>query len=283
MRRTWFPLLLLLFLTSCPPDLEREPSYLFIEGFELETTAGEGAATSAITEVWAFADEAFIGVFPLPGRVPVFRTGEVVIRLEAGVHQDGRSITPDSYPFYTPVEQTLTLIGGETIDLGRPVIRYRDRTTFGFVEGFEPGFERVFTDPLTPGGVIAVQSDEVRSGGAAGAIVLSDANRLSEVATGLTFRDLNLVPITVWLEVDFLADAPTIFGVIGQRDLSIVRVFDPGFLPRDNWTKIYFNLSPVVGSADLPELRIALSSLLPNELGAGTVYLDNLKLLYFTP
>ncbi len=281
-----YPLLILLLpflLTSCPSDLEMEPAFVLIEGFQLETSPDGGAATAEITEVWAFAEEEFIGAFPLPARIPVFRAGNTTIRLEAGIHQDGRSVTPDIYPFYTSVERNLELASGTNIDLGRPTIGYRNNTVFGFVEGFESGSPRVFTDVLTTGPGIEVQSTVVRSGEAAGAIELSDASRLFEVVTGSTFRDLNRVPITVWLEVDFLADAPTLFGVVGQSNATRVKVFDPGFLPRNSWTKIYFNLSPVIGSANLDELRIALSSLLPEQVATGTVYLDNLKLLYFVP
>ena len=283
MIRSFFFLVLLISLAACPADLETEPAYVLIEGFNLETETAEGAPTSAITEVWAFADEEFIGVFPLPGRIPLFRTGALTLRLEAGVHQDGRSVTPEIYPFYTHFERDLELLGGETIELGRVDVGYRDATVFGFVDGFEEGEARAFTDALSPGGTVTPQSAVVRSGAQAGAITLSDTARLVEVATGVTFRDLNVPPVNVWMEVDFLADAPTLFGVIGQRDGTPVRVFDPGFLPRPDWTKIYFNLGPVIGSADLAELRIALSTLLPTDLGSGSVYLDNLKLLYLRP
>ncbi|WP_116108625.1 hypothetical protein [Lewinella sp. IMCC34191] len=283
MRRPLLTLLLPLLLMACPEDLENEPAYLLVDGFELVTAGGEGAGTEDIREVWAFADGEFMGVFPLPGRIPIFQLGEVTIRLEAGVHQDGRSVTPEIYPFYTAVERTVTLMGGEQIEIGRPQIRYRDRTVFGFVEDFESGEPQIFTDVAGGRGNWRVQSDVVRSGNAAGAIMLTDSNRLFEAATNTTFRDLNAPPINVWLEVDFLSEAPTLFGVLGTGGNAGVRVFDPGFVPRTSWTKIYFNLGPVIGSAGLGELRIALSSLLPDDLAGGTVYLDNLKLLYFTP
>ena len=281
--RGWLCFAALLTLCACPPDLEEAPAYVLIEGFDLITAPGEGAPTTDIREVWAFADGEFIGVFPLPARVPVFRSGPVTLRFEAGIRQDGRSVTPDIYPFYTPVEQTLELLPDATVALGMLDIGYRRETVFGFVEDFEATTGRVFTDVLTAGNTIRSQTGTVRSGGAAGAIELSDTSRLFEAATGITFRKLNEVPINVWLEVDFLADAPTLFGVIGPQNVGTTRVFDPGFLPRADWTKIYFNLGPVIGSADLDELRVALSSLLPDDLTGGTVYLDNVKLLYFVP
>ncbi len=282
MRRSPLLLLALLF-ASCPADLDLTPAFLTVTEFELATAVDEGAPTTAITEVWAFADEEFIGVFPLPARIPILKVGSTDIRLEAGIRQDGRSATPDVYPFYAPYTRTLELVGGQTIDLGVLPIRYRDETVFGLVEDFESDRNRVFTQAIAGSSTLVAQRTVVRSGAAAGAISLADTNRLVELASAQTFVNLNQVPINVWLEVDYQSDAPGVFGVIGQRDGLTVRVFDPGFLPRSGWTKIYFNLGPVVGSADLTEFRIALSVLLDAERAAGTVYLDNLKLLYLRP
>ncbi|MBB4079106.1 hypothetical protein GGR28_001723 [Lewinella aquimaris] len=281
--RPLFLLSLTLLLTACPPDLEVAPALLLVEDFSLSTTEGQGAPTTEITEVWAFADEEFIGVFPLPARIPLLRVGTVAIRLEAGIHQDGRSVTPDIYPFYTSFSSSIDVASGQTLDLGVLPIRYRDETVFGFIEDFEPGRGRTFTEILAGTGGIRPQTDVVRSGGAAGAVELGDSNRLAEIATGQTFTGLATVPINVWLEVDYRGDAPAVFGVIGEQNGIAVRVFDPGFLPRDNWTKIYFNLGPVIGSSGLEQLQVAISTLLGDERDRGTVYLDNLKLLYFPP
>lgn len=273
----------LVLCTSCPADFDSEPVFVTVTGFELSTGAGEGAATSDITEVWAFAEGDFLGVFPLPARIPLVRQGEVTLRLEAGIRQDGRSVTPDIYPFYTPVERSVTLVPGEILDFGILPIRYRAATIFGFIEDFEPGRSRVFTEQLVGQGGLVPQSTVVFSGGVAGRLSLTADNNLVELASAELLRDLNEIPINVWLEVDYLSDVPVVFGVVGQQLGSPVRVFDPGFLPRGEWTKIYFNLSPVIGAADLAELQVALSALLPPELTEGNLFLDNVKLLYLQP
>lgn len=269
----------LLFL-GCPPDVDA-PTIVIIDGFELTTRAGEGAATTDIREVWVFAGGEFLGTYPLPARIPLFRRGPTELRFEAGIRENGRSVTPNIYPFYTPVERTLDLQADAQVDLGTLHIGYRPETEFGFVEGFEDDRGRVFTQSLSASGVLPrVQREIVRSGAAAGAVIVNDTVPIAEVATAETYADLNRVPINVWLEVDYRGEAPTVFGVVGSRGGVPVRVFDPGFLPRGEWTKIYFNLSPVVGTADLEELRVAFSSLLPNDRSSATLYLDNLKLLY---
>lgn len=275
--------ILAIWLTSCPPDLVVAPAFVTVDGFELTTAGNEGAASTAVTEVWAFADEEFIGVYPLPARIPLLRVGEVNLRLEAGIRQDGRSATPEIYPFYSPAVLDIVAESARTISLGTLAIRYRPEAIFGFIEDFEVSRERVFTERILGNTDIIVQESIVRSGAAAGAIAFTDSSRIAEFATNRAFTDLNRVPINVWLEVDYLSEVPAIFGVIGQRNGRIVRVFDPGFLPRSEWTKIYFNLGPVIGEADLPELRVIISGLLSDDLLAGTVYLDNLKMLYLRP
>jgi hypothetical protein len=280
----FLPLLLLpLLFTSCPPDLAVAPAFVTIEGFTLRTLPDQGVATTDITEVWAFrGDGEFLGVFPLPARIPIAFVGPTDLRFEAGIRQDGRSETPDIYPFYTPVSRQLELVSGETLDLGTLEIGYRDHTVFGFVEGFEDG-NRVFTRQLAGDTGIVVQNQVVRSGAGAGAIFLGDSSRLVELATQRFFLDLNTPPINFWLEVDFRSDAAAIFGVVGQRNGFLDGLFDPGFLPRSEWTKIYFNLGPVIGQADLDEFNVAFSTVLDNERSAGIVYLDNMKVLYFQP
>ncbi|WP_116127597.1 hypothetical protein [Lewinella sp. IMCC34183] len=274
-------LLPVLLLTACPADLEVEPAFVTVDGFQLEAGPGRGAATMDVREVWAFADGEFIGVFPLPARIPLYRVGPVNLRLEAGIRQDGRSVTPDIYPFYTPFERSVDLQSGVTQELGELPVTYRPETVFGFVEDFEATTPRVFTEVLAGAGGITVQTDVVRSGAAAGAVILSDTSTLVEVATQRSYAGLSETPVNVWLEVDYRGDGLGLFGVVGTQGGLPVRVFDPGFLPRDTWTKLYVNLSPVVGSSGLAELRVALSTVLPPELARGTVYLDNLKLLYF--
>ena len=275
--------LMLLTLTACPPDLETDPTFVTVEGFTLTTADREGAATQDITEIWAFANNTFIGVFPLPARIPLFSPGPVELRLEAGIRQDGRSVTPEPYPFYAPAVRNLTLESGTTIDLGDLPIRYRSDATFAFIEDFEPFTERVFTDLINGQGALVVQREVVRSGGAAGAVSLTDTSRLVELATGQTFSELSRIPINVWLEADYLSTAPAVFGVIGVANGASVRQFDPGFLPRGQWTKIYFNLGPIIGSSGLNDLQVSFSALLPEDRSEGTVYLDNLKLLYLRP
>lgn len=275
-----FPLAALLSFSGCPPDNEFPPAFILLDGFDLQTP-DLGPSTSDISEVWVFANGAFVGAFPLPARIPVLRSGSTEMRFEPGVKQNGISTTPEIYEFYTPVSRTLDLVPGETINLGTPVIGYKPEVKFAIFETFEPGIRRAFTEVVRGDTMLVPTQDFVRTGAFSGKIYLSDTNPLVEVASTQTFTGLTNERPYVWLEVDFRSDANAQWGVTGVEGIEVIRYFDPGFRPQNEWTKIYFNLSETIIFSTLSEYQLNLTTLLPEELSEGAVYLDNIKLLYF--
>ena len=273
-----FPAVLL--LSHCTEDLEMAPAFVTVEDLDL-VTPGLSGSTSDITEVWAFANEQFVGSFRLPARIPIFFAGETNLSFQAGVRRNGISATPEIYDFYAPATRTIELTPGETIDLGRLEINYRDDVQFGFIEDFEPETERVFTTRLSGTEELNAQSTVVRSGLASGKFTLTEDSPLLELATNKQLTGLFQARPYVWLEVDFLSEAPVAWGVIGQQNNMEVRPFDPTFLPRSTWTKIYFDMSEVVAVSQLDELEVFLSGILLSENPEAEVYLDNIRLLYF--
>lgn len=273
-------LLLLLLFTGCPADREIAPAFVLVQDFRLETP-NLGAATEDITEVWVFTDNTFIGAFPLPARIPVPQVGTTELRLEAGVRQNGISTTPEIYEFYTPVNRSLELVPGETIDLGVLEIGYRADVRFAVFENFEPGVVRVFTDQVVGTATLEASTERVRSGEFSGRLLLNADDRLVEIASEELLEGLTDVRPYVWLELDYLSDVPVVWGVTGNLGIEPIRVFDPGFNPRDGWTKIYFNLSEIIVRSTLEEYQLIFSALLLDAEEEGTLYLDNIKLLYF--
>ena len=275
-------LAILLSFTGCPADLEVIPAFVTIDGFDLQTPE-LGPSTSDISEVWVFAGENnnFIGAFPLPARIPIPRTGSTDLRFEPGVKQNGVSVTPEIYEFYTPVLRTLELVPGETIDVGTPVIGYRPEAKFAIFETFEAGFTRAFSQRVRGDTSLVVTQEVVRTGEFSGKIYLSDDDPLVEVASTESFSGLTDVRNYVWLEMDFRSDANGQWGATGANGIDVIRFFDAGFRPRAEWTKVYFNLTETIIESTLDEYRINLTTLLPPELSEGSVYLDNIKLIYF--
>lgn len=267
--------------SGCPADLDMAPAFILVEDLVFDAGNTPGGSTSAITEVWAFTGAEFIGAFPLPARIPVLAAGPTNIRLEAGVRQNGIGSTPEFYEFYQPYDETLELVPGEAIDLGVQTLTYRPNVRFGFIDDFEPNTERVFTEIARGTVGLAAQTEVVRTGVASGVIRLDTANNEVLLSSAGLYADLLDERPYVWLEMDFLAEAPTRFGVSGQVGFELLRRFDPGFFPRPRWAKIYFNMSETIFRSEIEEYRIDLNTILPQGLTEANVYLDNIKLLYF--
>lgn len=266
------------------------PAYVYVEALDLVTdTLTEGSASHRITEAWITIDGEFIGAFPLPALVPVLKSGMQRLYIEAGIKDNGISASPEIYPFYEPVEIDVDLKPA-LIDTIRPEVRYRPGIRFSILEGFE-GTSHAFQD-LRNGNEAArmqLSSTGAFEGQRSGLIQLDTANSLIELATLVGFRDLAANGIFVYLEMNYRSDVPVVFGLIGKNDGIFGNeqaIYDPGFAPREQWNKIYFNLTAMVLEGNFDEYRVGLVASLPLENGKFTrneaqIWLDNIKLVHF--
>lgn len=278
-------LALALFALACSAcdDPEPQPAYLQIDDFDLAlNVATQGSESANITDVWVTVDGIFLGVYDLPARLPVLAEGATEIRLEAGVLENGRSVTPEIYPFYEPFVTTVTIVPGQVLRL-EPTTSYRDNAQIAFIENFEPDQPRVFTLNWSGAPELMVTQEVVFEGDFSGVLRLSDTTSIVEIATDFDFTDLlSSTNPNVWLEVNYRSTASVAWGVVGFDGLAPVEVFDVGFLPSEEWNKIYLNLSQSIFNSDLAEYSIALQAFIAEQgQTEAVVYLDNIKLLYF--
>jgi hypothetical protein len=278
--------LLILSLWRC--DLinptEPTPAYLTINPFSLTTTAAEGSNSANIKQGWLFVNGEFLGVYELPAEVPVLAAGSTVVRVEAGIEDNGLSTTPDIYPFYEAYEEEVDLSPGESTVLN-PSTAYLSTAKFAMLEDFEDGRVDFFTEPITGNTTLNIESEIVRSGQFAGRFSLLDSLReIVEIATLQEFSGLQEGGVFVYLEIDYLAEAPVFWGVAGEPDpiAGLERYVEPGFAPKAEWNKIYLNLSQIIFDSQLTDYRIIMQALLRDEdPDSANVYLDNIKLVHF--
>lgn len=290
MRTTWLYircLPLLFVLSGCDiinPE-EQVPAYLDIKEFTLTTEVGsEGSASEKITEVWVFVDGVYLGMYDLPALVPVLKAGPTEVRLEAGIRDNGISATPDIYPFYEAYSVNLDLEANKT-EIIEPLTAYTSITKFSFIEDFEDNRPRVFTETLTGGTSLERTQEDVFEGEYSGTFSLTREDRpVVEFATNATFSGLQEGGVFVYLEVNYKSDAPVIWGIIGEPDpiAGPERFYDPGFSPKDEWNKIYFNISQLIFDSQLDEYQIGFQALLTTSSpDSANVILDNIKLVHF--
>ncbi len=264
------------------------PAYVYVESFQVNTDSrSEGTNSSKIEEVWLSVNGNFLGAYTLPALIPILESGMRTLTLSAGIKDNGISATPEIYPFYDDYEVQLELRPNE-VDTLRPIIGYRDNTRFAFIEQFETEDSHIFQDLRA--GTTANRVQIVSEGGLEGNsayVQLNEDNPLVELATLNAYRDLTTRGFVAYLEVDFRSDVIVVFGVQGFRNgVPGTPIFDPGFLPGATWSKIYFNLSPLVFGNNFDEFKILFQAILPNEDGVfiqkdANIWLDNIKLVHF--
>lgn len=266
------------------------PGYIHIPAVSVQTTQGQGSTSSKITEVWVTVDGAFIGAYPIPSDIPIIGEGEVDVFIQAGIKDNGVGSIPEIYPFYEPFQQMVTL-GENTTDTIQPVFRYLDGANFALVEDFESA-SQVFSDAFSGSlSQLEVVSDVVFEGEGALRIQLDSLSPLVQVATFERYPEVvDNNSARVYLEMDYKSEVPVVFGLIGYDSGQLAGGqidYIAGFLPSEEWNKIYFNFSLEAIQLGRDEYQVFFQASIPNgqdgnlTTDQANIWLDNVKLLHF--
>ena len=116
-----FYFLLLLIFSSCSflDQSEPTPSFIYVKEFRLKTLMNQGSSSERITDIWLFNDTEFLGMFPLPAKIPLLLYGEQNLTIQAGIKENGIGATPENYPFFNSikVKVNLTALKTDTLKL----------------------------------------------------------------------------------------------------------------------------------------------------------------------
>jgi len=90
----------------------------------------------------------------------------------------------------------------------------------------------------------------------------------------------------IWLELDYMAQVPFWIGfngyyVAGGAITSVDQEQVLFTLPQPQWTHIYVKLSEIMAQVNANYYRVTFQALCPTGTAGGSVYLDNIKMVYF--
>ena len=91
----------------------------------------------------------------------------------------------------------------------------------------------------------------------------------------------------IFLEVNYKTDVNLLFGLIGvEPGVGTFPNYEFGLVPKDEWNKVYFELTDQVILSDFENYQIGLQAAIPFSNGDFTldtarIHLDNLKLITF--
>ncbi len=270
-------LLALILISGCKktdPKI-KVPSYLEITGYTFNSLTGEGTAAHNFSDIGVYVSGEFLGVFPIPCKIPFDKEGSLAVKLRPYIKVNGVSSVRSEYNFVQYSNSTQTFVRGEITSIS-PVFEYfHIPARFKWQEDFEGnGYSivpAVGTDTSTITFVTTEKFEGVRclllKPTAAAPIVVA----LSSSSYSLPFQ-----AAPVYLELHYKTNQEFQVGLMsGSVDLGIVG----GVRATTGWSKIYLFLTPYINSTPAPSYKIYFRGLKDSGVTDSEIYIDNIKLL----
>ncbi len=281
--KIFLSLLIFSFITSCDiinPE-EDIPAYIEIKEFNYTPEPG-GSSSTKITDGWIYVDGEFLGAFNLPRTIPVLRSGEVNIILDAGIKENGIVETPGIYPFYERYATTVTLTPGETVTI-QPDTKYDESVA-----------KNVFDENFDDSNLNFSEFEKTDIGakeGDSGILRLDDEDKPSLSGLSGPILEFPGQGDVAFLELDYKGDVNIFVGVTGYDSFGqdVFTELRYGLNPKEDWNKVYFNfteLMDLLKEQTVDSYRIRIAAQIPLVDGVfiyeeAEVMIDNVKLFVF--
>jgi hypothetical protein len=283
-----FYFLFLLIFPSCSllEQNEPTPSYIFVNEFRLKTFVNQGSSSERITDIWVFNDTEFLGMFPLPAKIPLLLYGEQNLTFQAGIKENGIGATPENYPFFNPIKVKVNLTALKT-DTLKLETSYLSSSKFHFVENFEnnTSFFSFLVSGLPENRVLPYSDKNVFEGKFSGKIQITKSSPVVTVGSNAKYKNTFNPGQPVYLEMDYKGEAPCIIGVqfYDTENIEEAGIIVPiaGFKESADWKKIYFNLGSTLALRKSLYYRVIFNAVLPEGKENASVHFDNIKLISF--
>ena len=281
------PILLLFGCVKNNPN----PSWLEVTEWTLISNTSlsglEGELTHNFSDAWVYIDDEVIGVFEVPFKIPILKSGPCTIKLYPTVRNNGIAATKKIYPFMEVYQLNVELIQDQTITLN-PVTKYNSISQFS-IEDFE--------DPLNLNIMVDQNTSAIKSTPTSNGDLQSfNGNfygliQLNSVDSTWIASTQNQLAIAkgreAYLEVDYYNTNSIATGVIYVKpDNTTQNNPNYGMQTQDvnsvQWKKIYIDLKELIGYA--PNGSNFLQSFitkLDEGKSEGEIRLDNIKVVYF--
>ena len=233
--------------------------------------------TTNITDAWVYIDGVNKGVYELPAHFPVLNDGAVEVRIYAGIKDNGIASQRVTYPFYHSYTSTVKL----TIDSSTiisPIVALKENVEV-MIENFDGSsinfnHDTCFSVPETEGPY-----------GNYGSLSFLDSILVTEInyKNPLSFDNVPQQGSATYLELDYKSESEFLVGMYInfpntptlQKDLLWIN-------PKDDWNKIYVNLTQTVSEAIGAEsFSVFIRMQRDNFSEEKTLDFDNIRIVHY--
>ena len=277
---------LFILVSSCVKN-NPDPSWLQVNEWQLNSNIAlsglEGELTESITNAQVYIDDELIGIFEVPFRIPILKTGAVNVKVYPVVINNGISATKKLYPFLERYEIDAELVQNEDLVIN-PVTSYKSFTNF-WVEDFED-INNSIEDDATSLATLQLSNENLTSfnGNFYGKVVLN------EVDTTWVANTTDQLEISkgseCYLEIDYYVTNDLYTGLLfvspsGNENNVNVRL--NGQEPENVvWKKIYIELKELISaSPNNTQFLQTFTAFLDEGESEGLICIDNIKVLWY--
>ena len=287
MSRFSFSLILLLGFTACVKN-NPDPSWLEVTAWSLQSnidlSGDEGELSHNITEAWVLVDDKTIGVFQVPFKIPILKSGMCNIKIYPAIKNNGISATKKIYPFLEVYEVNQTFVQNQTLTL-HPVTKYKSVTKF-WIEDFEGINISLTDDPNTSLANCETSNENLQpfNGNLYGKVSM---NSIDSLWVAYTEDDIFIAKgKEAYLEIDYHNTNSLTTGLIYVSPAGVTNNINIRLNAQNPetvaWKKIYIELRELIGAS--PNSSNFLQSfscyLDPGQISTE-ILIDNIKVVYF--
>ena len=277
---------LFILVSSCVKN-NPDPSWLEVNEWQLNSnialSGSEGELTESITNAQVYIDDELIGIFEVPFRIPILKTGTVNVKVYPVVINNGISATKKLYPFLYKYEIDAELVQNEDLVIN-PVTSYKSFTNF-WVEDFED-INNSIEDDATSLATLQLSNENLTSfnGNFYGKVVLNEVDTTWVANT----TDQLEIPKNdeCYLEIDYYVTNDLYTGLLfvspsGNENNVNVRL--NGQEPENVvWKKIYIELKELISaSPNNTQFLQTFTAFLDEGETEGVICIDNIKVLWY--
>ena len=278
----------LAFLLSTCIKNNPDPAWLEVNDWTLVANVNyfgvEGALTENLTEAWVYVNDDLIGVFEVPFKIPILKSGAVDIKVFPAIKNNGISATKKVYPFLETYQINAVLVANETLTIS-PTTKYKDNLSFT-IEDFEDINTSIVNDPNTSAANFSLSNNNLQ---------WFNGNFYAKVALNAT--DSSWISYTNW--TSYIPKGKEVYLEIDYRNTNnvvtgLIAISPSGTLPNPHitlqtqdastvvWKKIYLDLREMVGaSANGAYFEHSFEAYLDEGLSNTEIEIDNIKLIHF--
>ena len=285
MKSTHLLVIVLLLVTSCDlinPE-EQVPGYVYVEPFTYVSQPGEGSEEVEIVDAWLFVDNDALGVYQLPGTIPILSEGKTLISIAPGIMLHRIKETRTNNPFYKTVHYDLNLAPGK-IDTIRPITGLTSFAKLRWLEDFESPGHKLDSSNFSRSNFIRISDPaKVFEGNESIGFRLDQTNfKFFGQSSKSDPFDPPDPGKPVFLELHYKNTNTFSVDLKIQRASGAIQDFPHLSLKASSdWKKVYINFTPFTSSLeDGAQFWVVFQSTLDDGRTEGEVLIDNIKLMY---